>query len=92
MNDNNKGIIVVDIPKNCKDCRFYYFARDQHTGNLFGGCRIIPTVAIRDMSIIQEWCPIKPIPDKFNTDKIEDCWEFADGWNTCINEITRGIK
>lgn len=85
---DNKGMIIVDMPENCKNCRFYYFARDGHKGKLCGGCRIIPTVAIQDSSIKQDWCPIKPMPTKFES-AIEGNWDLGDGWNHCIDEIIR---
>lgn len=85
---DNKGIIIVDMPENCKNCRFYYFARDWHTGQLCGGCRIIPTVAIQDSSIKQDWCPIKPMPIKIES-VIRCNWDWVYGWNSCIDAIIR---
>lgn len=88
-----KGIIVLDLPKNCRVCRFYYAARDMHTGKYAGGCRIISTAMIRNTDKKPDWCPIKPTPEKIKKEKglhgtEEIIQESARrGWNACINQI-----
>lgn len=80
-----KGIIVVDIPRKCKHCKFYYYARDAHTGKYAGGCRITSTMSIKDSDKIQDWCPIKNMPSK-----IRGITEHDKGWNDCIEQILKG--
>lgn len=86
-----KGIIVVDIPEKCKVCRFYYAARDIHTGKYAGGCRIISTMMVRDTGKKPDWCPIKPVPEKKNVKKASTFTDlgFIEGWNACIDEILK---
>lgn len=91
-----KGIIVVDIPEKCKVCRFYYAAREMHTGKYAGGCRIISTMMVRDTEKKPDWCPINPVPDKvseidelmFVPSRYAD--GYMDGWNDCIDKILKG--
>lgn len=82
----SKSVLVIDAPENCISCIyvgiFHYFCRIN--------CR-----DIKDVSTNPDWCPLKPLPEKMiiprgarNTDGSE----YAFGYNTCINEITGGMK
>lgn len=57
-----KGFILVDVPEKCKTCRFYYQARDIHTGEYASGCKMITTVMIREPEKRPDWCPIRELP------------------------------
>lgn len=83
----SKGIILLDMPENCKQCRLYYPARDTHTGEYLGGCRLISTVAIRDKSAKPDWCPIRPMPEKAFHEEFCDNGRYDKGWNDCLREI-----
>lgn len=55
----SKGIIVVDMPKDCNSCRMcfeneYY---DQFE------CYFKPGYEIKQDCGVPDWCPIKPLPD-----------------------------
>ena len=65
----SKGYILVDMPEKCKKCRFYYPARDMHTGEYVSGCRMIPTMVIREPEKKPDWCPIRELPKK---------WKYAE--------------
>lgn len=82
----SKGIILVDIPENCHKCLFQN-----------DGCNI--TYMNVDLYIIHktkpEWCPIKPLPEKDNSDTSgyyldEYPQGYKNGWNECIDKILEG--
>lgn len=79
-----KGFVVVDMPDKCKVCRFYYPARDMNTGQYASGCRMIPTMMIREPEKKPNWCPIQFPKRKPGTEKYQN--DFEKGWNACINE------
>ena len=91
---SNKAIFVMDMPESCRMCRFHYPARDMHTGEYMGGCRIIQTMAVRDKITKPDWCPLKPVPGKRKgTDYLDSIFQhpaFDYGWNACIDAITGG--
>lgn len=91
----SKAVLVMGMPESCRMCRFHYPARDMHTGEYMGGCRIIQTMAVRDKITKPDWCPLKPIPEKMKVcgkypqaDGITPSYKF--GWNACIDAITGG--
>lgn len=99
----SKSVLVVDTPRNCYDCPF----GAEYCGNLgYEGCCELAGCLNSDMRLITEehydyesksrpdWCPLKPLPEKFDNKKD---WKLGDfeplfkiGWNVCIDEITGG--
>lgn len=86
-----KAILVIDMPESCEECPFcddfYYCIPEKAKGY----------VAFTEKSGRQEWCPLKPIPQKkteegerkkypFNDDLFWDL--YIQGWNECLDEIT----
>lgn len=83
----SKSVLVMDTPKYCALCAL-------RSGVLHPFCRV-NNRDITDLSIRPDWCPLRPLPEKMtiprgarNTDDLE----YAAGYNTCINEITGGMK
>ena len=86
----SKGIIVVNMPNTCFNCRMgfeneYY---DQFE------CYFKPGEEIKSDGERPDWCPIKPMPEKKPPIKqtvspmITEQYEIYDkGWNACIDEI-----
>ena len=85
----SKGIILVDIPEKCCNCRMgfvneYY---DQFE------CYFKPGAEIKPDEEKPDWCPIKEIPARLEELKfpysINDYQRkgFSRGWNKCIDEI-----
>lgn len=84
-----KGIIVMDVPENCRKCGFR---------NCSGYCH----VAHKDVYLFglreekPDWCPIQPMPEKkpltgeasSPRDVLEEV--LRAGYNTCIDEILEG--
>lgn len=83
----SKSVLVINTPKYCALCVL-------RSGVLHPFCRV-NNRDITDLSIRPDWCPLRPLPEKMtiprgarNTDDLE----YAAGYNTCINEITGGMK
>ena len=81
-----KGIIVVDVPENCRDCDYF--------GML---CKITNKKChYHNEDGRPDWCPIKEIPSRIKELKqphsINDYQRkgFSKGWNACLEEIERG--
>lgn len=82
-----KAILVIDMPKDCWSCPFEMNQR------CFTNTRMI-----EHMSEKPSWCPLRPLPKKKNTDKVERfgnskiMWTDKtiyqnEGWNECLDEI-----
>jgi len=75
---------VIDTPEKCDSCdlcciTFYPFCK-------------VNARDIIDLSIRPDWCPLKPLPEKFDDEKERKLGDFEPlfkiGWNACIDEIT----
>lgn len=80
-----KGLVIVDIPKNCSECKFtddYGFC--QHTGD---------AIDLQHLNRVDPKCPIirmpKKIPYKCYTDDNISAYGYEQGWNDCIKTIRR---
>ena len=77
----NKGIIVVDMPSVCEECScFQYDIQYGKYCDVSGG-------NLMDIDCDEEkpdWCPIKPIPEKMQSEGISI---YAIAWNECLDEI-----
>jgi hypothetical protein len=82
-----KGIIVVDMPKSCCDCRLYDYDMDE--------C----VLCNREVPYTRpDWCPISPMPEKAYVREYDRCksvYDLSDrsrciGWNACIDAIGGG--
>lgn len=102
----SKSVLVIDYtPENCYDCPF----GTEYCGNLEyeGRCELAGCLN-SDMRLITEelydyecesrpdWCPLKPLPEKFDNEKDRKLGDFEPlfkiGWNACIDEITKEVK
>lgn len=89
----SKGIIVVDMPENCRNVK----AKNGEGGCQYGG--IICMLTGKDVMKHNwngekpEWCPIKEIPVRLEELKfpysINDYQMkgFSRGWNACLDNI-----
>lgn len=83
-----KSVLIIDTPPICRACPCYTnLHRCKTNGKL------------SDSSSKPDWCPLKPLPEKRNTIKLQDfgnsqiLWTDKDiyqneGWNACLDEIT----
>jgi hypothetical protein len=81
----NKSVLVIDTPKKCDSCMY--------VGTFNSFCKI-NCRDIEDLSTKPDWCPLKPLPEKFDNEKDRKLGDFEPlfkiGWNACIDEITGG--
>ena len=85
-----KAVIVIDMPKNCDECRFNY--------DMGNRCDALDEGAehnTRDMYLEVRpcWCPLRPLPEKwerqpYNSQSRVD-WKI--GYNDCLDDI-QGIE
>ena len=77
-----KAILVIDMPKNCGDCRLF-----MNNGN---SCWCAKTGYDTTSSSMPNNC-LRPIPKKIEAPEIYELWntdnEYINGWNDCLNEI-----
>lgn len=72
-----KGVLLVDLPSNCKKCEW-------------GRNRTFCKRRGKDypcMEIIPWWCPIKPLPEKKDVVVAGTVDLISLGWNDCIDDI-----
>lgn len=86
---SNKSILVVETPKSCSDCRLVAEDKDGLwcSYTRYDGCNI----RIAQDNCISPWCPLRPLPDKQPIINYPEEHEndYANGWNACLDEITR---
>lgn len=91
----SKAILVIDMPESCAKCPLFHgYYTDMSCGaNNYGIDYPYPE------SFRQEWCPLKPAPEKYNIEEEKKkphdrdyTWEYEDGYNACIDEILGEIE
>ena len=79
----SKSVLVIDTPENCRSC--------VHIGTFRYFCRIT-CKDIEDASVRPDWCPLMDLPEKdtgtYPTNTVDS--GYAEGWNTCLDEIKGG--
>ena len=82
----SKAILIIDKPESCHKCPLFSSPYSDMTCR--GNGKTIDYPYPDDK--VQEWCPLKEIPEKKNLDGLEGRpllkaqWT---GWNQCIDEI-----
>lgn len=80
----SKSVLVVDTPEDCGKCKFI----SEFWCRAMGGRRV------PNNDVIPDWCPLKPLPEKFDNEKDRKLGDFEPlfkiGWNSCIDAITGG--
>ena len=97
----SKSVLVIDTPKSCSNCPFgtEYYDIYIYKGN----CELAEHLG-KIMTLLTEeyygfesksrpeWCPLKPLPKKFDNEKDRKLGDFEPlfkiGWNACLREIT----
>ena len=86
----SKSVLVIDTPKNCMEGHLL-------TLLMIGGkptCMATRNHVYSDKlkSEKPEWCPLMDLPEKdtgiYPTNTVDA--GYAEGWNTCLDEITGG--
>lgn len=87
----SKGIIVVDdIPENCFKCKMkrrpYGITFPEDRVCVITGESVYYYKPNNINGTKPDWCPIKPIPDKMQSEGISI---YAIAWNECLDEIIK---
>lgn len=79
----SKGIIMVDIPADCRDCLLRSLADDCIVGR--------NVMEYRHNKSKPDWCPIRALPDKLesNSRNAHEDFDYVCGWNDCIDELLK---
>lgn len=96
----SKSVLVIDTPETCVDC---IFCQEYGIGSKkYAYCYVTNGDSENDMKPIDciygyrqskpDWCPLKPLPKKFDNEKDRKLGDFEPlfkiGWNACLREIT----
>ena len=86
----SKAILVMDMPKNCFDCRFQEM----------GFCEAVHSVGEMipddDLESKPDWCPLREMPEKLPLQgDVSDLQKMLEemrraSWNACIDAIGGG--
>lgn len=61
MNDRERAIVMVDMPSNCRECPFY---DTEIIPSCWANMSFRGRTIIYNESMIQHFCPLKPLPEK----------------------------
>lgn len=85
--NRRKAILVIDMPSNCKECRFFQEVREEDPLGFckdykcFFGCSHVGCFIERPKD-----CPLRAAPEP-ELIWFEDADDWARGYNTCLDEI-----
>lgn len=74
-----KGVILVNIPKDCRECPMRSLADDCVCGR--------NVMEFRHSKSKPDWCPIKPLPKRVSAGDRKYMNEYEKGWNDCLDKI-----
>lgn len=84
----SKSVLIIDTPASCSECPLFF---DSYTDMCCQASynRTINYPYPKDFK--QDWCPLKPVPDKYDVENItcdrDYDGEYEYGYNACIDEI-----
>ena len=84
-----KAVLVMDMPKTCKDCSCKYFSYKDYA---LYDCAITGKTVPIDGGRYGEkpyWCPLRELPEKVNHPDYCDNGRFDKGWNACLDKILK---
>lgn len=70
-----KAVLIMVMPEICRDCKWC-----SHLVKFCGVCEEF----MEDITIRQDWCPLRKLPDKLQTK--QGC-DYPDGWNDCLDKL-----
>ena len=80
---SEKSVLVINTPSDCKECDCHLWLvcvpKDEDLEPDENGRYSIP-----------DWCPLRPLPESKDIGYPNDNYDvgFADGWDSCLKEIT----
>lgn len=94
----SKSVLTIDTPKKgCVSCHLSQEKID-YLKVCIVKCMITnKTILGAQAETIPDWCPLRPLPEKKSITAPVSNYEvqknlFAEGWNTCVDEITSEVK
>lgn len=96
----SKSILVIDTPEGCIRCDCchtkYYDFRERIDGEKICGIENMNVDDYCDGINLRkpDWCPLRDFPEKKCENKYYNEYErgIIDGFNTCIEEILKGVN
>lgn len=89
-----KAILVIDMPKSCKQCLFCRGLNACKLKKYLVGDRIC-TIYTVDKQIMEggkpDWCPLRELPERSDHPEHCDNGMFDAGWNACLDAIEGGV-
>lgn len=98
----SESVLVMNTPENCYDCPFgtSYCGELEYEGYCeLADCLDYDVILMTEEHYDYEsksrpdWCPLKPLPKKFDNEKDRKLGDFEPlfkiGWNACLREITK---
>lgn len=89
----SKAMLIMDMPESCEKCKL-----SRCLVSIGVGRCCVDGEKFDDMTKVQDWCPLREVPEKQNLD-IQTCSalsfseeeiDMARGYNACIDEILGG--
>ena len=82
----SKAILVIDMPESCNECKIRF--KDEYSD----WCSCLNPEPNGVWKYVNsgtkpEWCPLKPLPEKKTGFQHAAEYDYASGWNECIDEI-----
>lgn len=88
----SKAILVIDMPDSCSKCPLF---SGSYADMCCSGLRNRTIDYPYPESFRQEWCPLKPVPEKYDMNTVvydrDYDGEYEYGYNACIDEIFGGM-
>ena len=85
----SKAVLVMDMPRKCSDCQFYYETYDEDD-DYVSKCEVLNDITIDGFIDKYSGCPLKPMPEKANHPDWCDGGRYDKGYNACIDELLNG--
>lgn len=85
----SKAVLVMDMPRKCSDCQFYYETYDEDD-DYVSKCEVLNDITIDGFIDKYSGCPLKPMPEKANHPDLCDGGRYDKGYNACIDELLKG--
>lgn len=86
MNAEGKSILIIYTPTECIECPFCRVNADDKLTETH--CTWMALTNEDGVNTRAEWCPLKPLPKKKNTDFHPNV-VYANGWNDCLEELEK---